>query len=150
MRKVYTAYSELSTGWVICFMKQVAFPDFHRKKEPISVAKYLFTQISGEAKLQKIYCARFFLIHMDAFSFLTIDFPCTLKLFTTVSASRHFLAFLYSEKKNSVLSTTCPTILSTAVSHPLDDSRKYYSCINHLGCFPALIFSCFFFEKYVS
>lgn len=74
-------------------VKQVVFPDFHRKKETIFVAKYLFTQISREAKLPKIYCASLFLIHMDVFSFVTIDFPCTLKLFTTVSARRYFWLF---------------------------------------------------------
>lgn len=81
------------------FMKQVVFPDFHRKEETVFVAKYLFTQISGEAKLQKIYCASLFLIHMDAFSFLTIDFPCTLKVFTTVNASRHFWLFFTLKRK---------------------------------------------------
>lgn len=81
------------------FMKQVVFPDFQRRKETIFVAKYLFTQISGEAKLQKIYCASLFLIHMDVFSFLTIDFPCTLKLFTTVSASRHSWLFFTLKRK---------------------------------------------------
>lgn len=81
------------------FMKEVVFPDFHRKKETDFAAKYLFTQISREAKLQKIYCASLFLIHMDDFSFLTIDFPCTLKLFTAVSASRHFWLFFTLKRK---------------------------------------------------
>lgn len=57
------------------FMKQVAFPDFHRKKETIFVAKYLFTQISGEAKLQKISVLVYFWYVWMLFLSLLLIFP---------------------------------------------------------------------------
>lgn len=55
-------------------MTQAVFPNFHKKMETIFMAECLFKQIIKEGKLQKIYCASLFLIHMDALTLLAIDF----------------------------------------------------------------------------
>lgn len=127
-------------------MTQALFPDFHKKKETIFIVKHLFTQIRVEGKLQKNYCAGLFLIHMDALTLLTTDFFSVLWNCLQLWVLADILGFSLLQNQNSVLSTTCPTTLGTSESHPLDDSRKYHCYTNHLGCFPALTFSCLSWE----